>query len=184
MKETATEKILRMLQRQTEATTAILDVMLCSRDRSYKKLLATRFRQAPRFQEEWATIYRERQKIYSLLNHLRTQGLITKSKESGRTIWSLNDKGKARLKKQDVYPKELSAGVMVISYDIPEPLRKERGWLRNCLRLLDFEMAHQSLWIGKYKIPKGLLNELQHKKLLDSIHIFEIGTTGTLKKIK
>ncbi len=80
-------------------------------------------------------------------------------------------------------PKVHSPGALIISYDIPERLRKERTRIREVLGSLEFEMIHKSVWLGKNLIPEICLREWKQRKVLAYIHIFEVGKSGTLKKI-
>lgn len=70
---------------------------------------------------------------------------------------------------------------VLITYDIPESLKKHRQWFRCVLKNLDFEMLHKSVWIGQTRIPKDLLRDLNIKHLLEHIHILKISKLGTLK---
>ena len=50
--------------------------------------------------------------------------------------------------------------VMVL-FDIPEKKRKTRDWLRSQLKLWDFKMIQQSVWLGKGPLPKQFTERLQ-----------------------
>ena len=49
--------------------------------------------------------------------------------------------------------------VMVL-FDIPEKKRKIRNWLRLQLKLWEFEMIQQSVWLGKGPLPKEFRERL------------------------
>ena len=72
---------------------------------------------------------------------------------------------------------------VIISFDIPEKLRRKRDWLREVIRNLGFQMVHQSVWLGKVKIPKDFLEDLANLNILEFIEIFEISKTGSLRKL-
>ncbi|MBI3459276.1 hypothetical protein HY061_03390 [Candidatus Azambacteria bacterium] len=76
-----------------------------------------------------------------------------------------------------------SSNVIIISFDIPEKYRKNRNWLRGVLKFLNFEMIHQSTWMGKIKMPQKLLEQFEKKEILKYIKIFEVTKTGTLKEL-
>ncbi len=72
--------------------------------------------------------------------------------------------------------KEKPAGntkVMVL-FDIPEKKRKIRGWLRLQLKLWDFRMLQQSVWLGKGPLPKEFTTRLQSLGINDCVKIFKI----------
>ncbi len=135
-----------------------------------------------------ADLSQEKRKFRDVLYNLRRDGLVTSSKADENTMWQLSQKGTKELKKlanepQRRYIKESSAEVTVISYDIPERNRRDRDWLRSILRLLDFKILHQSVWLGKNKIPSILLGDLRERNIHKFIHIFTIGKQGSLKQI-
>ncbi len=53
---------------------------------------------------------------------------------------------------------------ILVLFDIPEPKRKIRNWLRLQLKLWNFKMIQQSAWLGDGPLPKEFLD---HLKLLD-----------------
>jgi len=63
--------------------------------------------------------------------------------------------------------------VMVL-FDIPERKRKTRNWLRLQLRLWDFEMLQQSVWLGKGHLPKEFTARLRLLDIYDCVKIFNI----------
>lgn len=81
------------------------------------------------------------------------------------------------------YKKEDKKSLIIMSFDIPEKLRRKRNWLREVLRNLGFNMIHQSVWIGKSKIPKHMIDDLERIKILEFVEILEISKTGTLKNL-
>ncbi|MEK7140391.1 MAG: hypothetical protein AAB815_01250 [Patescibacteria group bacterium] len=52
-----------------------------------------------------------------------------------------------------------SIKVMVL-FDIPEKKRKIRNWLRLQLKLWEFKMIQQSVWLGKGPLPKEFTERL------------------------
>jgi len=81
------------------------------------------------------------------------------------------------------YKAENQNNPVIISFDIPERLRRKRNWLREVIKNLGFKMVHQSVWMGKIKIPKALILDLEHLRILEFIEIFKVSKTGTLKKL-
>ena len=81
------------------------------------------------------------------------------------------------------YKKEKGEKTAIIIFDIPENERRKRNWVREALKNMDFKMVQKSVWIGKIKIPKEFLNNLEVLELLDFVKIFEISKTGSLETV-
>ncbi len=63
--------------------------------------------------------------------------------------------------------------VMVL-FDIPEKKRKTRNWLRSQLKLWDFEMLQQSVWLGKGPLPKEFTSRLHLLDIDKCVKVFKI----------
>jgi DNA-binding transcriptional regulator PaaX len=63
--------------------------------------------------------------------------------------------------------------VMVL-FDIPERKRKIRNWLRLQLKLWDFEMLQQSVWLGKGPLPKEFNMRLRLLDISECVKTFKI----------
>ena len=72
---------------------------------------------------------------------------------------------------------------MIVVFDVPEKERRKRDWLRSVLKRLELKMVQKSVWIGKVKIPKELLDDLFNLKLLDYVEIFEVSKSGSLRQL-
>lgn len=134
----------------------------------------------------------KKQRFYSLIYQLKKSGLIEEITKRNKKVLSLTHKGREKYVVLKDYlltkPKRQYLSVagdtwVIVAFDIPEKERGKRGWLRDILKILGFEMLQKSLWIGKKKIPKDFLNELFRLNLVDHIEIFEITKTGTLKHL-
>jgi len=68
--------------------------------------------------------------------------------------------------------------VMVL-FDIPEKKRKTRNWLRSQLKLWDFEMLQQSVWLGKGPLPKEFTARLCLLDISECVKIFKIQSVKT-----
>ncbi len=147
-------------------------------------------RQRARKDREWEEkrIQERRDRLSKFISKMKKDGLI---KEAGRNSFKLqiSNKGKSKLEqlKESLpdrhYSSEYQNIFTIISFDIPEKLRRKRNWLREVIKNLKFEMVHQSVWIGKAKIPEKMVLDLEDLKILEYIEIFEISKTGTLKKL-
>ena len=130
----------------------------------------------------------ERQRFYSLLSRLKTQGLIEKkdrwkvTKEGLQKLFVIREKKKFSPKSALHEPKKDSV-VRVVIFDVPERERHKRVWLRAALLALDFSLCQQSVWIGKSKISKKFLEDLRDREMLSYVQIFEVSKKGSLEKM-
>jgi len=125
-------------------------------------------------------------KLQKFLYKLKKDGLVSESKSgSSLSITKLGRKKLLNLKESNnkFYLKQESENVIIVSFDIPEKLRKKRNWLREVIQNLGFKMVHKSVWIGKIKIPKELIRELGNKNMVEYVEIFEISKTGSLENL-
>mgnify|MGYP001594953157 CR=1 FL=1 len=126
-----------------------------------------------------------RRRLQLFVSKMKQDGFI---KEINEKI-KISEKGKRKIKElkaklpEKHYPKGDTNKMTIISFDIPEKLRRKRNWLREVIKNLDFKMVHQSVWVGKTKIPKEMINALEDLKILEFVEIFEISKQGTLRKI-
>ena len=127
-----------------------------------------------------------KRRLQIFISKMKQDGLIHEIKENN---FEISVKGKiklAQLKNKMPswhYEIETKDKVVIISFDIPEKLRRKRNWFREVIKNLGFNMIHQSVWMGKIKIPKELIVDLENMHILEFIEIFEISKTGTLKKL-
>jgi len=63
---------------------------------------------------------------------------------------------------------------IMVLFDIPEKKRKTRNWLRLQLKLWDFEMLQQSVWLGKGPLSKEFTNRLLLLDISKCVKIFKI----------
>src|SRR3989338_4928773 len=68
--------------------------------------------------------------------------------------------------------------VMVL-FDIPEKKRNVRNWLRLQLKLWDFEMLQQSVWLGKGPLPKEFTDRLRLLDIYEGVKILKIQNVKT-----
>ena len=80
------------------------------------------------------------------------------------------------------YSKEKGQFTIVV-FDIPEKERSKRAWIREVLKNLDLKMIQKSVWVGKVKIPKQFIDDLDKFNMVDFVEIFEISKAGSLKQI-
>lgn len=130
------------------------------------------------------TIKERKRRLQIFISKMKHDGLITeidknrKMKISKEGIQKLNDI-KNRLPDRH-YKKEKDSKLTIVSFDVPERLRRKRNWLREVLKNLGFSMIHQSVWVGKIKIPQEMIGDLEDLKILEFVEIFEISKRGSL----
>ena len=62
------------------------------------------------------------------------------------------------------------------------PVKDHSG--RSALTYLEFKMIQRSVWIGKSKIPDQFLKDLRAVGLIETVEIFEVGKSGSLRYLK
>lgn len=134
-----------------------------------------------------------KQKYYNLIYKLKRDGLIEEEISKGHKFFNITGLGIKKLKNLQTrtkermpparYQKENGGKLIIIIFDIPEKERKKREWLRFALKNLGLKMIQKSVWLGKIKIPKQFLKDIDRLRILDFIEIFEITKTGSLKYI-
>jgi DNA-binding transcriptional regulator PaaX len=120
--------------------------------------------------------------------------LIEKEVRERNSIWKITKSGRAKLKALKekslfspatiLYRKRSDTELKIIIFDIPEMERKKRTWLRQALRTLEFNMLQRSVWVGKKKIPKEFLRDLNERDLLPYVHVFAVNKTGTIRTVQ
>ena len=131
----------------------------------------------------------KRERLQKFLSKLKHDGLINEIKGENPKF-AISDKGRVKLAQLKnklptrYYEKVAQDRPVIISFDIPEKLRGKRDWLREVIRNLGFKMIHQSVWVGKIKIPRQFILDLEEINILGYIEIFEISKMGSLKKVK
>ena len=196
MKGDITLKILQAVMESAGTVSDIFEAILqAGYGASYSKLnyelsKLERRRASTELQQEERKRLRDR--YYSLLYKLRRDNLIQES-GAGNNRLSLTAKGKRILQRllkrnsdklpPNTYSKESGDRWVVVSFDIPESQKRKRDWLRHALRNIGLSMIHKSVWMGKAKIPKSLLNDLARLRILDFVERFEVSKGGSLKHL-
>ena len=117
--------------------------------------------------------------VRTALYRLRKKGYLKNSSVG----WSATKRGKAwkknkGLKKYLPSPFEKNSPQnSIISFDIPVRKRALRNWLREQIKIFDYEMLQQSLWIGPGPLPVNFLNRLENLGIRKNIKIFKIKKT-------
>jgi CRISPR/Cas system-associated endoribonuclease Cas2 len=191
-------RVLEFIGEFTGATIDFFDVLISSGyGASHRKLQCEFFkRQDERYKRLTEKEFQRKlkQKYYNLIYKLKRDGLIKEDfKNDSKRLFLLTSKGrdKLRLLKEGLsaklpkisYKKEANNKFVIVIFDIPERNRGKRTWLRAALRNLGFQMIQKSVWIGKIKIPKEFLEDLNKLNLVSFVEIFEISKTGSLEHV-
>jgi DNA-binding transcriptional regulator PaaX len=63
---------------------------------------------------------------------------------------------------------------LIVMYDIPHELKRERDWFRRQLINFGYEMVQKSVWIGPSPLPKDFLAYLKRIKIRDKFKTFRL----------
>jgi DNA-binding transcriptional regulator PaaX len=58
---------------------------------------------------------------------------------------------------------------MIVMYDIPKQMKKERDWFRRHLKTYDYVMIQKSVWVGPSPLPRDFLDYVKSINLLDNL---------------
>jgi len=190
-----TLKILELIAETAKASVDIMDAILSSGyGASYSKMQYSLKQKSYRKSQEEINKQRT-QNYYNILYRLRKDNLIIEKEEGGKRFFRATSKGlkKILLLKETLsssknlpskyYKKENQSFFTIVVFDVPEKERRSRDWLREVLKNLGFQMIQKSVWLGKIKIPKELLNDIFKLKLENFVEIFEISKAGSLKQL-
>jgi len=63
---------------------------------------------------------------------------------------------------------------LMVMYDIPHNLKKERDWFRRHLIKFGYVMIQKSVWVGPSPLPKNFLIYLKEIKIGDNFKTFKL----------
>ena len=70
--------------------------------------------------------------------------------------------------------KENAPKNLIVMYDIPHNLKKERDWFRRHLIKFGYIMIQKSVWVGPSPLPKNFLNYLKEIRIRDKFKTFKL----------
>ena len=79
------------------------------------------------------------------------------------------------------FPENAPKNLLLI-YDIPEAMKKERDWFRRHLIKFGYIMIQKSVWVGPSPLPKEFLDYLKEIKIGDSFKTFKLAKGYESKK--
>lgn len=126
-----------------------------------------------------------------MISYLKADGLVADERKEGKRIIRITARGTEWLKKLQKrttplrvrYERQPATGLVIVAFDIPEPERAKRAWLRFTLSALDFSMIQKSVWIGRHKLPDAFLADAERFNCMPYLEIFEVSKSGTLRKL-
>lgn len=130
----------------------------------------------------------EKRQLEQYIYKLKKDGLLH-ADPSGKI--KLSPTGKKKIKKlrknklldKNYFQKENGSKVIILSYDLPIAFNRERDLLRGALLALGFNKIHQSVWVGKVRIPTSFIHDLKLLGILRFIEILEVTKQGSLKTL-
>ena len=130
---------------------------------------------------------KEKHRFSSMLYYLRRQGFIKRSGPRHASSWNITKRGKNYLIKSRVrfFPvlPEKDGIWRIVTFDIPEPERKKRNWLRVQLIGCGFEQLQKSVWIGERPLPEEFMEQMRVMHMMRYVHIVGIAKGGTLTEV-
>lgn len=111
-----------------------------------------------------------------ILRDLKKQKLLSVKKKGEEVIFEFTQKGRVEVLKQLIKKEssELPQGIIcLVSFDIPEHVRKTRSVLRRFLKKSGFKQLHQSAWYSKKDVIKPLYELIRVLEIEKWISIFK-----------
>jgi phenylacetic acid degradation operon negative regulatory protein len=127
-----------------------------------------------------------RQTFSTTLARLKKQGLVKGASAKRKFLWSITNKGHAKLMSSRVLiPEEIDGIPRLVVYDVPESNRRKRDWLRKDLVACGYKQLQKSVWLGYRPLPAGFAELIDELKLRRKIHILgiDIDKEGTLEEV-
>jgi CRISPR/Cas system-associated endoribonuclease Cas2 len=110
-----------------------------------------------------------------ILHRLEKKGLVEKSDRDYR-LTSLGLKYFKKIKQSnDENKKKWDSKWRIVSFDIPEKIKREREWMRFKLFEAGYKTLQKSVFIGKRPLSRELYKEILSRRLKDYIRIITFG---------
>ena len=188
--------ILDIVENLACGTAELIDTMTSGRSESYAKLRGWK-QAAPNAKRAIRSFINDikigtinKQRIYERLSQLKKDGLIFEEDPKNRKALHLTSKGvkklsflKTRFPWTSSYKCQKSDQLIIVAFDVPEKERWKRKWLRSALKNMELRFLQQSLWIGKVKLPKDFLDDLDKLRMSGYVEIFAVAKTGTIRQL-
>ena len=70
---------------------------------------------------------------------------------------------------------------LILMFDVPEPKKAEREWLRWHLKKFNYIMIQKSVWVGPSPLPKEFLDYIKEIDLKENLKTFKLTRGYNLK---
>lgn len=111
------------------------------------------------------------------LYRLQKQGLITKVPK--QKVFVLTEEGKKIMLEVEnrlaIFQRPWDGKLRLVFFDIPEKKKLWRNWLRNELVALRFQKIQESVYAGKYPLPKSFYEEISQQGINEYILVITAG---------
>ncbi len=118
----------------------------------------------------------KRNAVDTALSRMKKRGWILKTGDS----WHVTENGKNawdHINRFMILPSPFPKGAPaknIIAFDIPEPQRRERVWLRDQLKAYGYTMLQKSLWRGPGPLPDEFTKKTKALDIASGIKTFII----------
>jgi len=125
---------------------------------------------------ERAFARRKKEVVRVTLARLKKKGIVV-STAGG---WHLTKAGIAYAEKQELFSlidspfSRHALNTHIVSFDIPEHLRRERNWLRDQLKVFGYTMIQQSLWQGPGPLPSVFNEKIKELGIKKNLKTFRL----------
>ncbi len=195
MKKETKLKILEFLEDSAQVLGDILFMFSLPHGTSYSRmeyLIEKRHEEAENEAVRGRAICKQTRRNFDVfIYRLKNDGLITKKNRGGNLLFKLTPRGHEFLKNlrskilpANKYKETKDDFIKIVIFDIPEKERRKRDWLRESLKNLNFKMVQKSVWIGKSKLPKEFIKDIDRINILNYVEIFAITKAGSLRSLK
>jgi hypothetical protein len=73
---------------------------------------------------------------------------------------------------------------LILMFDVPEPKKAEREWLRFHLKKFNYVMIQKSVWVGPSPLPKAFLDYIESIGLKENLKTFKLARGYDFKNKK
>ncbi|MEI7513417.1 MAG: hypothetical protein WCJ74_02230 [bacterium] len=118
----------------------------------------------------------EKRALRLAINRLKRLAYISNNEDG----WIITKSGQEYFTKKRNSFKQFDSSVsntkhrLILIFDIPEPRKAERDWLRAQLKNLNFKLIQKSVWVGPSPLHKDFVKYLKEIKLTNCIKTFKL----------
>lgn len=119
----------------------------------------------------------EKRALRLMINRLKKLGYILGINDE----YQITELGKKYVEKKNKTLKQFKSPFnknsprnLILTFDIPEPRKYERDWLRLQLKNFEYKLIQRSVWFGPSPLPKDFIKYLKEIKLTKYIKTFRL----------